>query len=249
MPLYYTLRQNNPTTTSIPLTFSKNLQYPFISDPSKYKVCLTFFELPNYNQPLFYFTPSSYYIELTYNSNITIPVEIPFIADSNEPYAVYEMQHWIVMLNNGIANAIIQYAVQFPSAPLPSTIAPYFVYNEITQLCSLMSPKNYYDQSLSLPISISVNEALLLMIHGFPVTTLSGHYFKINCIDLHNNVSTISGTDYITMTQQSPNLGIMTSFSSVLITSSLPVKSEYIDQTSAINIMASYSTSDISSLF
>lgn len=257
MPLYYNMTLQNTTGHSIPLRFDTNLNIPFIDKPSDYDVSIVRFVLPNFENPIMIYkdtatlengtTVSINNMKMSYNGN-TVTKHVAYIPQTSNvtTQSIWDIQHCILMLNTTISSL---YTDLNAIATLPTSDMPYFTYSETTKLISFTANKNYFASSLSTPIVISVDLSLLAWLYGFP---LYGHTPDIYGVpttydflvrDLHNNTV---NTNYFVMTQQAPSFDRMRDFDRIVITTNLPIQSEYLGTSSTMPIIQDYYPADMS---
>jgi hypothetical protein len=230
MPLYYTLQYNNVSGVLKPLEFNASFQRPLIENPQEWDVSVIRFKIPNYETPIFTFTDNLYYMSLEYNGTYArLPVKYIPQNDAVNNRHVFEIQGFIAMLNYTIKNgdplpANCLYNEIQKTVMLPTSVMPYFVYDETTKLISLIANDKFLDTQTT-PIRLFVNNALYQMIQGFPTYHYTNiHEFHLLVQDYYNY--NLYNTTYYKMTQQAPSFGLMSDMSGLILTSSLPIQNE-----------------------
>jgi hypothetical protein len=238
---YYNMFYTNTTTGWLPLKFIANLNVPFISKCSDYNLSVARFVIPNQDTPLIYFKSNSYKITMTYStfSASQYVIYTPRASNvTNQP--VYEMQHWIDMLNTALTAC---YTALNILVTLPVGSAPYFVYDNVTELISLVALKGYASTEVA-PINIYMNVSLYQKIGGFP-TIETGISDKEFLLYISNTLDNEYSTSYYKMTQQAPSIDNMIDFIGLVFTTSIPIKSEYIGTDINNPILTDYSVLDV----
>ena len=243
MPLYYNLNQTNTGTVTIPLEFNVNLQVPFIKKPSDYDVSVIRFSIPNYNTPLFIFKDNYYKLTLSWGA-YTVSKNVTYINQTPLPQEyIYEIQAFIQMLN-GTIRSLVTTLNTLTGNTLPSTELPYFSYSEVTTLISITANKNFYDSTLTTPIILSIGETLLPMLQGIPIISVSTKLYNI-AFNNYNGTNLIPDSNHETMTQQENTFANMVDFAAVVLTTNLPIQSEYIGQQTTLPIIQDYLPADL----
>jgi hypothetical protein len=229
MPKWFNIAVSNDTQGSVPLKMTQDLTTFLIERPEDYDASIVRFDIPNYASPLFKFQTGFYYMSMSYNGHsVTLPVAkdpIVLVRDY-----IYAWQSYIYMVNDCLQalwtalNALIV---------LPSTVVPFFAYNESSRLTSLIVDKSAYLATLPIPIKISVNDSFLTKIGGFPMgfngqpSTGTNTPLQFLILDLKLNTSVINGVTSITMTQQDQSFDNIIDLTSVVITTNLPIVKEF----------------------
>jgi len=160
--IYYNVIINNSTTSPMIANYSEQRTIPLLNDPSEYYMSIIRFAVPGINIPILVcpctnipnlplFTPYSvtmlyntgvgfltstktviFYPRDTFENNISPPL------NPQDPYYfIYEYQHFIDLVNNALALATTELITLGAPANI---ISPYFVFDSITQLISLIAP-------------------------------------------------------------------------------------------------------------
>ena len=242
--VYYNLVLNNigSNTEIIPMRFQQQIVCPFIIKPDDWNVSIVRFNIPNYFSPLFTFQDTTYYVTLKYS---TYSVRLPVVYQSRYPDPnaryVFEVQHMIDMINTTLASCLTALNIVHPTG---CTEPPYLIYDNVTQLISLIAPKAYYDVNLSIPITISVDYLLFKFLDGLPAseTTDTDAEFQLLVQDAKNNTY---DTNYWIMTQQHPSLDIYSDFQSIQFTTNLPIRNEFVGEQDQQAIIQDYMPNDL----
>ena len=221
MPIFYTLQVNNTSGDIMPLTFDVKLQRPLFENPSEYSVGVVRFSIPNYNTPIFTFVDNAYTMTMFYNGS-SLTQSVTYIPQNNVPNSrdVYEIQPFIVMLNTTISTL---FSALNAVHTLPTTNIPYFTYNEVTKLISYITDSKFISSN-STPIILYVNQNLFQMLQGFPVFYSSSLGFQFLVTDQKNNNVP---TGFYTMTQQASSFALMSDFTGIIFTTSMPILNEF----------------------
>ncbi len=252
MPKWFNIAVSNDTPGSVPLKMTQDLTTFLIERPEEYDASIVRFDIPNYASPLFKFQTDFYYMSMSYNGHsVTFPVAkdpIVLVRDY-----IYAWQSYIYMVNDCLQdlwtalNALIV---------LPSTVVPFFAYDESSRLTSLIVDKSAYLATLPVPIKISVNDAFLTKIGGFPMgfngqpSTGTNTPFQFLILDLKLNTSINPDNEdpsykAITMTQQDQSFDNIIDLNSVVITTNLPIVKEFQGSATALPIMNDFVINDV----
>lgn len=226
MPIFYTMRATNITGTIQPLVFDVKLQRPLFEDPSKWSVGVVRFNIPNYSTPFLTFEDGAYTVMLSYKGFYSI-ADVIYIPQNDIPdsRAVFQIQELVVMINTAIQTAFTNLNAQIS---LASSHVPYFTYDEVTQLYSLVADSTFITSNTD-PVVLAINEQLNQLITGFPCyySTSTGTVVLLVQF-LNNNMSTVGSATFYTMTQQAPSFGLASTFEGLLFTTDMPIKNEYV---------------------
>lgn len=246
--VYFSIDIFNNTGASIPAQYSTSQNTPILNNRDRYKILVTKFNIPSNAVPLFIYNPTLYpaIVALSYNGNIyqqTVQLTnlntsatppIPQTIINNAP--IYYQQ---VGLGNNIIYyywqflQAINYAFELCMADLQfhnmsvTANPPYFIFNEQTQLFSLIAEVGY-DPSNDSPNGVGIysNAFVYLLFSGIPA-----YYDTTNLTNVRNNNYMIynkAGTNTITtqfstsgyeMTSQVSSVSYWFSARKLLITS------------------------------
>lgn len=120
---------------------------------------------------------------------------------------------------------------------------PYFTYSEINQLISFTANENYYLNTLSNPIRLSINTTLLTYLQGFTIhvdSSLLSSYI-ILVMNTNNNIT----AQYVKMTQAGFYFSNWLDFDSIIITTNLPIANEYQGSATALPILSDFVPSNV----
>jgi hypothetical protein len=250
MPKFFSLSASNPSVGNVPLILSQDLTTFLLDRPEDWDVSIIRFDIPNSTTPMFTFKSNFYYLNMTYNTHsVTLPVSLdPLITPANPQF--YSWQAYIYLVNECLQNL---WTALNALVTLPSTFVPYFVYNEVTQLTSLVVDKATYLSTITNTniITINANDAFLSKISGFPMTfngqptTGTNTSFHYLFLDLKTNTSVINGNTCLTMTQQDQSFDNITDLTSIVISSNLPVDKEYVGEATAFPILNDFVVNDL----
>jgi len=241
MQKYINLVQSNVSTEPVALKFNQNTITPFVDNASEYQLTVIRFVLPNFHTPLFKFIDDTYKISMTYKTFSVTESVVYTVRSTPDDHSVYEIQHFIDMLNTTLVTAMTNLNVL---VTLPSLDAPYFIYDIDSQLISLVATKAYFDENLTYPLRIYLNNTLFKKICGMPVitTAITDKDYQILIQDAKNNTYT---TGYYQITQQSSSFDNMVDFNSIVMTTSLPIECEFTGQAYGIPILSDYCPTDM----
>lgn len=190
-------------------TFSENRSSALLTDQENFKLIVMKFRLPvssiflfndkmnNLGEVALSFArvPYNETVILTNSDNATTPPTPQTICNSGPlPFAVYSYQQYLEAINFALANAMIALLTANPGiTPTPPT--PYFIFNEVTQLFSLVADKSFDENDMSNynGIKISCNNFIWKIIGqampGFYDYLIFTSYlrFQFLVFDTHNN--------------------------------------------------------------
>jgi len=251
MPKYINLQLTNETSDSIPMRFEVNSNIPIIDDPSKYELSVIRFNLNNCDTPLFIFKDNYYKVSLTWKTNsVTTSVVYEDRGLDETEQSVYEIQHFVDMINTAFQTC---FTALNALATLPTTNAPMVLYDTNTHLMALIAEKAYYGLVVTDPIYVDINYGLFKMIKGFPVisTGTNDKEYRFVIHDQHDN-SYGNSSNFWKLTQQASSFELMSDFSKLVMTTSLPIVYEYTCETRSANkdvslpILTDFVPSDLS---
>lgn len=250
--------------------FQQNLDDVFLKTPSEYYLSVVRFSIPCQNIPIWYpeiklypntnINDTVYSVSLEYNGFTSGETFVQFVSENpnayvrsitvNNPeaetssiyYWIYNYQAVVDMINTALATAFTALGVASGGLPVGS-VAPYFEFDPVTQLMSLVAQRLFYDVGIALPITVFMNYKLYtyfdsmlsnyLGTNSYNVYLPNGKDFQIIVKDLKNNwynpsfVVAASPPNYYKMSQNYPTLLNWGVFQSLQITTNLiPVKSE-----------------------
>lgn len=240
LQLYYNLEAKNTTNESAPLRLYKNLNVPLLHNPSQYQLSVIRFVLPNYDTPIFKFLDNTYKITMAYTT-FSVTEFVVFEPRTINNKNVFEIQHFIDMLNTTIKTAWTNLSLL---VTLPSSDLPYFAYDNVSHLISFVALIAAYDNTLTNPITLSINNILFKMLQGLPVTTIGVPDTEYKLLVQRAGYN-INPTGYYQMIQQAPSFENICDFQSIVLTTSIPIENEYIGSDIGIPILTDYCPSDL----
>jgi len=244
MSKYYNLTLRNTSGVSIPMRFDIPLNIPFLQKPSDYDVSVIRFKLPNFTTPIMAYSshPGDLHnMEMRYNGN-TVSHHVDMINWSSNPAStnIWTVSNIILMLNTTIGQL---YTALNAIATLPTSDMPYFTYDTTTKLIALTANKNYFASSLTTPIILSIDTALLTWLYGLPTyKNFATEMLDFVIFDLKNNTY---DTNYYRMIQEAPTFDNMATFDRVVLTCNLPIANEYVGESTALPIIQDYVPGDL----
>jgi len=247
MPLYYNLVLNNGSNTSIPLKFDQQLTVPFIQNPQEWDVSVVRFKLPNYETPIMEYVPgTSYNMTMSYNTH-SVTQQVVYVPRTSIPgdTHIYDIFQMMEMLNNQID---LLYTALNGIVHLPTTDMPFFEYDPVTKLISITGLAANFESTISLPITISVDNALMTWLYGLPIygslpdSQKIPQLYTLLFIDYETNTV---NTNYLKMTQQAPSFDNYSSgLNGIVLTTNLPIANEYSGSSTTMPIIQDYVPSD-----
>lgn len=277
--IYFNVVLNNNTNVSQQANFTILLPVTnFLKPGAVYDVAIDRFSLDGSSLPIFIFPPvgpDSFYVTLTYSTYVGQSiVSFNSVIDTgpNTLYAggVYSYQEFALQINQAFITAftILNGPTQANGA-LNATAAPFLVFNTSSQTYTLWADSAYYDETLSTPISVFMNNNLYFMFNNFLVESVSEYNvnyqdFRISILNLNGtntqNVggvetftavglvttkSIVGGVNYYLMSQEYSNLGTMQAVQKLSISSkNLGITPEL---TTGVNTTASLVNTNFSS--
>jgi hypothetical protein len=199
-----------------PAVYQEQLSQPIVYNPEDYYLAVVRFSIPGEEIPIFIadiqpypntnVNNTIYSVTLEYNGTFSPQTFVQFITTTPNAspglplspthpnasrtfyYYVYFYTDFINMINNALATAF----AALPTKPAGSPVAPYLIYDSNTERISLIVQDAFYDQALSLPITIYLNSALYKYLDAIPIIYLSNNspigqdvYFNVQ--NNHNN--------------------------------------------------------------
>jgi len=236
--------------TSTLAEYNQSRILPYLFNPEKYYGSIVQFNLTNTDAPILNvpIVPnqsnvnlSIYNIYLTYGvSTYTSPVifipqtkvaPIPpapsqtsngLQDNQNFYYSIYNYSYFAFLVNNAISTAWTQLKIDYPS--LPSSIIPYIKFDPTTNLFSLYSPNNIFNQDLPSSVKLYFNGPLYTLFSYFPAYTVNLNSLTLKQIVITNNNSVVDSSGVNILTQESPSINLFSQIISIVITSQfLPV--------------------------
>ncbi len=173
--VYYNVEITNNTSLPKPAVFTETLTQPIITKCEDYYLSIVRFSVPGNAIPIFVcdivpnqsnpnLTP--YSVTLSYNGsdytqniiyfslqNVNAPLNAIPVQQNSQYYYVYQYNHMIQMINIALDSAFTALKTANPGAP--PTQAPFFVFDENTQLISLVA-QNLYSSTIASAATISI---------------------------------------------------------------------------------------------
>lgn len=218
-------------------TYQATKTQPIISNPEKYHVSVDRFQIDGKSLPIYVFNPASPpavwleyggfsakvdFIFVPQNTYVVNPSIVPF----NKYYHVYDIQHFLDMMNTALATAFANLG-GLVVLPVGSS-SPYIVWNAPTGLASVYAQKAFYNLSLGAPIEIFFNTALHDVLLFFNTYNDAFDKWQLRMNDNYNNTQTIGVVDWLFITQQANGASGWNPVKSIIFTSSsIPVAGTY----------------------
>lgn len=215
------LTVNNPSDAVVKLNFQNagNLVQPINATHMN----VVKFSIPSSEIPLMVWTTNwTYTITLAYGATIfTSPVLFEYRGNDTN---IFEIDHLISMINTTFTTCVTGLNLLL-GGTLPTTIAPYVLWNTATSLFSLVAPTQYRDTAVT-PIRVWLNNPMFGILQTIPIT---GPY--VDPVQTYRVIFTPSfentyRTTYIKLDQTSISLGNFATPRSILVSTSMPVQSE-----------------------
>lgn len=267
--VYYDVLIQQPLATSpVPAEFDATSKFPILTKASDWNMSVVRFSIPTNLIPLFNFqiqggiaqadrdlgvysvtlvrgaTTVQTYLRYTNWNNYVTPLPKPpsqlpplYVQDQMSPYyGVFSVRHMIEMINTALETA---------HAGLPVIVgseAPYFIYDNVTGIISLIAQKANYDVNVPGYTEIYVNSALFRFMQSIPVRRFGyniplGKDFQIMVADRKNN--SYDATHY-SVGQTYASLSDWNDLTSIIFRSgSIPSRAEYTPNGGGITANAS----------
>ena len=223
---------------------------PYLFNPEKYYGSIVQFNLTNTNSPILNVpvvpnqgnpNTSVYQIYLTYD-NTTIAENVIFIPQNklapvppppNQTsdgfqdnqygyYSIYNYSYFCFLVNNALSSAWSALKTLYPA--LPDEPAPYIKFDPITELFSIYSTNDIFNQDNVSPVVIYFNGALFTLFSYFPSLTVDLNGLAVQQILINNNNSVVNSTGINILTQETTSINLFSQVVSIVITSQfLPV--------------------------
>lgn len=275
--IYYNIEINNVLSSGtensqVPAQYFENTSQSVLTDPSQYYLTIARFSVPGSAIPIFIMdiinnqanpnlTPyifclsyagNDYPVNIIYyplNNSSAPTTAIPAQQVNSNYYYVYSYDHMIQMINIALADSFSQLKTANPGAP-PSR-PPFFTYDAVTQLISLVVQNEYYYDGITPTIDIFLNANLLntylesISAYFYGYNQPNGKDFKF-IIDAKYNNGYTNGTNnkyyvpsdvpatlphYLVYTQEYSMIQYWNSFKNIVfISGTIAVQGEYIPQ-------------------
>lgn len=254
-----------------PALYQAQLSQPILSKPQDYYMAMVRFQVSGINIPIFIarilpfpntdLNKTIYSVSLGYNgvfspqeyvifvpSDSTAQPSLPLTAahptvDYTPYYYVFDYQDMLLWVNNALAAAFtaLGLLVVLP----PGAVAPYFIFDPITERISLIAQQAFYDMSPggpALPITIYVNSPLFhffdaMFVDDLAVNSATGRDEQMVVWNFSNTnwywppgpAMPAGNATLLQMQQQYPALADWNSLQSIqLISNLLPINREFI---------------------
>ena len=220
--------------TSTLAEYNESRLLPYLFNPEKYYGSIVQFNLTNTDAPILNvpivpnqgnINTSIYNIYLTY-SNTTISENVVFIPQNkiaplppppNQTsnwlqdnqffyYSIYNYSYFAYLVNNALSSAWTQLRGLFPL--IPDEPAPYIKYDPITQLFSIYSPNNVFNQNFTSPVVIYFNGPLYTLFSYFPAYTVDLNGLALQQIVINTNNSIVDSSGINTLTQETSSINL-----------------------------------------
>jgi len=237
--------------TSTLAEYNQSRLLPYLFCPEKYYGSIVQFNLTNTDAPILNvpivpnqgnINTSIYQVYLKY-SNITVASNVVFIPQNKTAplppppnqtsnglqdnqffyYSIYNYSYFAFLVNNALSTAWTQLKVLVPA--LPDEPAPYIKFDPTTNLFSLYTQNNLFNQDFASPVVIYFNGPLYTLFSYFSAYTVDLNGLAVQQIVINTNNSIIdSTTDINTLIQEAPSINLFSQIISICITSQfLPV--------------------------
>lgn len=236
--------------TSTLAEYNQSRILPYLFNPEKYYGSIVQFNLTNTDAPILNMpiipnqgnvNASIYQIYLTYG-NTTIGETVIFIPQSKVApippapnqtsdglqdnqffyYSIYNYSYFAFLVNNALSTAWTQLKTLYPL--IPDEPAPYIKFDPTTNLFSIYSPNNIFNQDFASPVVIYFNGPLYTLFSYFPAYTVNLNSLVLQQIVINTNNSVVDSVGTNILTQETPSINLFSQIISICITSQfLPV--------------------------
>lgn len=243
----------------VPLVFNEIRNSPVLSNPSDYFLSVIRFQvdsvtLPSFipqievgqanpNKTIYTVTLSYQYLGNIYTVQEPVifvpqqdsePVPAPPLTQqdlTSEYYYIYSYQWFIRLINTALTDAYVALDALVTGAggALPSSHAPFLVWDSNTSKAKLYADQAGYDDSLSPPIFIFFNSPLFTLFSSFQATYLgyqnisNGQNYLMNVYSNYTNLQTLTtpAATFIVMEQEYPTAPVWNAVESIVFTTGL----------------------------
>lgn len=145
---------------------------------------------------------------------------------------IYEIDHLVSMMNTALTSAVAGLDAAYFAGTgnhIPSTTAPYVIFDTNSQLFSVAALTSAYSNLLAKPITITLNYPLFTVLQSVPVISLGGGDFQLLFKPTTENVYL---TNYTKISQESLTFPNFFTPQNIVITTTLPIEPEFISSAS-----------------
>lgn len=147
--------------------YSQRLNRILLDHPDEFKMCFARFSVPITAIPWFSVATNQYQITLAYNgTNFTRSVVIPSYSTA-QPQQAYYVHQFLDGVNTALATAFAALVNQNPGA-FQMVNAPFFSFNDVTQLITLVTDTGVWDQNAVQGAAILCNTPLAMLFGNIP---------------------------------------------------------------------------------
>jgi hypothetical protein len=241
--IFINLTLYNSTDTHIPATIDIGLEKPVLKNASDYKLSIVRFECPLYDVlPSYDLTSLTLKGGIFYNGN-------SYLVTYSGPVYNNTINDFVAILNNIMSQSYSIFLSANPS--FPANTPPYFFYEPRDRLFRLVVQKQVAQAN---NLYILIHQDIFVYISSFPYLNTSpiSDCFAFNIIQLDNNIynspiyPSTNNSAFIQY-QEYPTDSVFNSLQSVIITSNLPVRFEFLPQPTAQSVQTFNNLSYISS--
>jgi len=238
--IYYNISIVNNDLVSKVVNFQQQLTGNIIDDPNDYYLSCIRFYLNGTSMPLFLFpNPSPYYVSLTYKT-FSAQAALAYVPQPTSiyPQPVYEYQYFADLVNTALKQCFTNLGLASGGTLPVGSVAPYILYNPKTTKFEVYAQIANYDESITYPISLYMNESLFALFNNFWVQYYGQNLptrqdYRIRILNLYGQNSAPLDpsvpTGYYRMDQEWINLTpFWEPVSIVFKTNRMGVRSEYI---------------------
>lgn len=245
--IFYTMTLNNNTDSSIPLAFQQELTQFMLPEPcSDWECSIIRYSVPLTAIPISYLLPNQEKVTLSYGINkATISLDYNDAnRNPNNTYdpndtkrPIYQLSQYQQIINAAIHKAFVALNA---IVALPTINEPYVIYEKESQRWSFYADSQYYADTVVGKITLSLNRKLFNSVIGIDAIATAIYNMEFDVL-FHNNLNNIDPiTFYIKNEQQNDSFALLTDFSSIIVTTNLPVQSEYIKGGIRYNVMTDF---------
>jgi hypothetical protein len=222
----------------LPAIAEQSYSDDILKNPSQYVVSIQSLSIPGFNIPIVNMrnylsglndNDTILILRLKYN-NVIYSRNVQFFPLTTgfglDRYYVYNYQQLLDVINTTLVDISTDVNTANPGL---ITNPPFFAYDPNSRLFNLYCDPLVFDQTLSTPVYISCNSMVYDFFVSFPAINYDNNYITFMVKKLPgNNPITYDGNTYIKMSQENDSRYSWDSVKSILVTTNLPVKKEFI---------------------
>jgi hypothetical protein len=216
----------------IPANIDINIEKPIVEKANEYKMSVIRFTCPLYNVPRYYLSNNQFRVIITFFNGATGQTELytGFFVPPLEP--IDSILSFVLAVNSALFQAWNSLITAHPTIP---TYYPYIMYDPTTRLMSLIVSKPIFDSEI---IGIYFSNDIYRFVYSFPLNTtgsfIAGYkriYIQNLDMNLYNSPkypAAPGGYNAYRSFQEFPTDYEFNTLQSIIITTTLPVRNEFV---------------------